>query len=328
MIEYERTSSSYILRINEKEINSAIYDLGTKYNRIAEGSNSSSLISDYYNIDEKPIDKSVVIFLTDANFVGAPDNSLIEDGKKYFESLYIHRDNETASPVIKQKLQRNPIVNLIGQVFYGRGKISSDQLLILLSYHKVANWEIDSKDIVSLLILLNRYDIAVYDKKNRLFYMKEATSIEEPIKQYYISPSTPFSNIYSMRKILRLCSGNIYWIDKHFRKEGLEIVLDGLAFEGVKSLTIISGTDNITESAKRDFQMLKQELNERAIVLSWRTIIDSSFKWHDRWIVSDDNCYNVPPVLAILRGQRADILKTDIILDICPFLEYSTDILQ
>lgn len=170
---------------------------------------------------------------------------------------------------MRQKLQRNPIVNLVGQVFYGRGKVSNDQLLILLNYHKVADWEIDSKDIVSLLILLNKYDIAVYDKKNRLFYLKEPTGIEEPIKQYYISPSTPFSNIYNMRRVLRSCSGDVYWIDKHFRKEGFEMVLDGLAYEGVKSLTIISGTDNATESAKRDYQLLKQELNERAIALSW-----------------------------------------------------------
>ena len=50
------------------------------------------------------------------------------------------------------------------------------------------------------------------------------------------------------------------------------------------------------------------------------------FKWHDCWIISDYNCYNIPPILAILRGQRADILKTEMILDVSPFLKVSIDV--
>jgi len=201
MIGYEHVPPSHIFGINEKVINSAVYDLGTKYNRISEGLILSSLVSDHYAVEEKPI------------------------------------------------------------------------------------------------------------------------------KQYYISPTTPFSNVYNMRKALRSCSGNIYWIDKHFRKEGLEIVLDGLAYEGVRSLTIISGTDNATESAKKDYLLLRQELSERSVSLAWQIITDTTFKWHDRWIVADNCCYNVPPVFAIIRGQRADILKTDVILDVMPFLEASTNII-
>lgn len=82
MIEYEHISPSYIFGINEKEVNSAIYDLGTKYDRISEGINSSLLISDHYAVDEKPINNSVVFFLTDVNFVGEPDCSLIARTEK------------------------------------------------------------------------------------------------------------------------------------------------------------------------------------------------------------------------------------------------------
>jgi len=325
MIIHPSIPPSYIFGITEKMINSSVYDLGTKYDRIFELV-LPTLVSDHYAVEEKTIDESTFNFLIASEFIDEADYFLTESGKKYFEALYIHRDGETASTIIKQKIQLNPIVNLVGQVFYGRGKISNDQLQILLNYHKVADAEVDAKNVVALLTILNKYGIVVYDKKNRLFYIKETVSAEEPICQYYISPSTPFSNIYNVRKALRSCAGDIYWIDKHFRKEGLEMALDGLAYEGVKSLTIISGSDNATESAKRDYNLLQQELSERQILLTWRIITDTTFKWHDRWIVADNYSYNVPPVLAILRGQRAEILKTNLALDVNLFLEASINI--
>lgn len=317
---------SYIFDLSEKDINAAMYDFGTKYDRISEGVSSSALISDHFCAEEKPIRNSVLYFLIDAGLIDDGDHYITESGKSYFEALYIVKDSEAAMKIIKENLLHNPIINLVGQVFYGRGKISPDQLQLLLNYHRVSEYEIISKDVVSLLILLNRYEIVVYDKRNRLFYLKEPMCIEEPIKQYYISPSTPFSNVYNIRKVFRTCLGDIYWIDKHFRKEGFEMLIDGLAYEGVRSITIISGKDNVTASAQSDYKMLKQELSERTINLSWRIIDDPSFKWHDRWIVSDNCCYNIPPVLAIIRGQRSDILKTESVLDISHFVQVSIDI--
>lgn len=97
------------------------------------------------------------------------------------------------------------------------------------------------------------------------------------------------------------------------------MLVDGLPCQGVKSVTIISGKDNLTESAKTDYINLQTELVQRQIALNWRTIDNNSFKWHDRWLVADNQCYNIPPVLAIIRGQRAEILKTKKRLDVHPF---------
>ena len=126
-----------------------------------------------------------------------------------------------------------------------------------------------------------------------------------------------------MRKVIRSCSGDIYWIDKHFRKEGFEILVDGLPYQGVSSVTIISGIEHLTASAKLDYINLQTELAQRQITLSWRTINNSNFKWHDRWLVANNQCHNIPPVLAIIRGQRAEILTTKERLDIRPFLAES-----
>lgn len=319
-------SHGYLLDISEKTINSVLYELGTKYDRIVEGLIDSTLYSERFSIKEKKIPNSLFYFLTFIEFIDDIDHYLTEDGKKYFELLYILQDAISAFELIKQKMIKHPVVNLIGQVFYGRGKITVEQLRILLNYHNIAGWEIEYKQITSLLTLLNKFNIVVYDKKNMNFYLKDPINIEVPIRQYYVTPSTPFSNIYNVRKIIRACRGKIFWIDKHFRKEGFEIILDGLAFEGVSHVTIISGTDNITQSAKYDFEALRGELNERKINVSWYVITDKTFKWHDRWIVSDNLCYNIPPILSIIRGQRADILKKDVILDINPFFQASINL--
>ena len=127
-------------------------------------------------------------------------------------------------------------------------------------------------------------------------------------------------------KVIRVCRGDAYWADKHFRKEGLEMLIDGLPYQGVKSVTIISGKDNLTASAKADCFSLQTELAQRQIVLSWRVIESSAFKWHDRWLVADNQCHNIPPVLAIIRGQRSEILSTEEQLDVQPFIAESKQV--
>jgi hypothetical protein len=179
------------------------------------------------------------------------------------------------------------------------------------------------KDINSLLTLLNKFSILTYDKKYGLFYLKEPTQSTYNVEQFYINPSTPFSNVYNIRKAIRSCRGSIYWIDKHFRKEGLEMIIDGLAYEGVNQVNIISSSENVTQSAKSDFERIKEELESHSIIINWRIIDNTSFKWHDRWIVADNICYNVPPVLAIIRGQRSDIIKENSKFDITEFINIS-----
>ena len=104
------------------------------------------------------------------------------------------------------------------------------------------------------------------------------------------------------------------------------MLIDGLPFQGVTSVTIISGTVNITASAKTDYLNLQAELSKRQITLNWRAIDNTTFKWHDRWLVADNQCHNIPPVLAIIRGQRAEILSTTERLDVHTFIAESTPV--
>lgn len=321
------SNHQYILCLNDKGIRDALYDLGTMFDCISTADGIPVFRSPRLQ-EEKAVPSGVFGFFLSAELIDGATFRLTPDGKALFELMYIHQDISNANEVLKQKLLKNPVVNLVGQVFYGRGKQSVEQLRTLLNYHSIADREIEYGEVISLLTLLNKFGVVVYDKRNKQFSVKEVACGETPIHQYYIDPSTPFSNVYNLRKVIRACRGSIFWIDKHFRKEGLEILLDGLPFEGVSSVTIISGSDNVTQSAKSDYVALKSELSNRSIQLSWRVITDNGFKWHDRWLLADNQCYNIPPVLAIIRGQRADILQTKMALDTTPFLEASTPIAE
>ena len=204
----------YLFHISEKEICSIIYDLGTAFDRI----DAYGLWSDRSH-QSKECSCFIFHFLLSLDFVDNCDHYMSHAGKAYFESLYIHQDNTTADEYLRVALLRNPVVNLLGQVFYGKGRVSVGQLRILLNYHRISEGEVVYSDVVSMLTLLNRFNIVVYDKKNKCFTVKESANADDLIIQYYINPSTPFSNIYNMRKVLRASKGNIFWIDKHFRKE-------------------------------------------------------------------------------------------------------------
>lgn len=307
----ELHNHDYLFAVTDKDIRAVLYDVGTARD---SGDHKSADMCQY---------EPVFSFLEQAGLLKEERYALSEDGKKLFELLYIFPDDVAANTRIMEILLRNPVVNLLCQSFYGRGKIGTEQLRTLLNYHGVGSKEIDYSNVVALLALLNKYGIVVYDKKNKAFTVKNVSDSVEPVSQYYVCPDTPFSNIYNMRKVIRACRGDVYWIDKHFRKEGLEMLIDGLPYQGVKSVTIISGKDNLTASAKSDYFSLQTELAQRQIVLNWRVIENSAFKWHDRWLVADNQCHNIPPVLAIIRGQRSEILSTEERLDIQPFIAES-----
>lgn len=322
----ETTNMSYLLHLSLKEVVEAIYDLATNYSLCIDV--PTSHLECNSNSDKiKTISAENVRFLEDNGIINDFYYTLSDVGKAFFELYFIHNQQSEALSLIKNMLLINPLVNLIIQVFLGRGKISIEQLRTLLNYHSIADWEIDNKEVVSLLTFLNKLQIITYDKKNRAFTVNEPEIADsKPIKQYYVTPSTPFSNIINMRKIIRACEGDIYWIDKHFRKEAFEIILDGMLIQGVSSIVVISGPENATASAKTDYALLKTELLSRSIALSWLIINDPAFKWHDRWIVADNICYNIPPVLSIIRGQRADIVQSSPPTDMQLFLDSANEI--
>lgn len=245
-------------------------------------------------------------------------------GLLVFRSMFVLKDEQTVSEQIKLDLVSHPVVSLVSQVFFGRGPISREQISTLLIHHGIV--APDGKlDLGPFLGLLSKFGIVKYNKKTASLIIESTPLTPELSQHYFVDPSTPFSNIRNLRRIVAELQGTVYWLDKHFRKEGLEVLIDSLDGQKVSSVTIVSGDQNVTASAKHDFQNARTELGNRGIVLEWRVCTDTSFlsTWHDRWLVGSNINYNIPPVLSIIRGQQSEMIRTANAPDVGSFLAAS-----
>jgi hypothetical protein len=134
---------------------------------------------------------------------------------------------------------------------------------------------------------------------------------EEP--SYLITPSEPFSNEIKMRRTLRACLDYIYWIDKFFRKSGLEWLNDEVNTQSVKMIRILLSLETVDEDLRKYFKSFKQEMKNRNVTSEMRVVTDIKLysDIHDRWIICSNKSYNVPSVDVIKRGQFSEILQTE-----------------
>jgi hypothetical protein len=271
-------------------------------------------------------DSNAVSFLNEIGLVTSDSgiNKLTKTGEQVFRHMFVLNDEQTAAQLIAQSLWAHPVVHLIGQVFFGRGSISKQQLLHLLIHHHILTADAQTADdLGTFLTLLNRFHIVRYDRKSGTFVVEPPSIPITPLTNYFVDETTPYSNILHLKKILRSLKGHVYWLDKHFRKEGLEFVVDSADGRNISSFTIVSGPDNVTSSAKTDFMRAQVELNQRNISLQWYVCNEQSFlsKWHDRWLLGDNLVYNIPPVLSLIKGQQSELLLTENRPNITKFLE-------
>lgn len=256
---------------------------------------------------------------------GDPAIKLEAKGLLVFRTWFVLNDDRTASEQIKLDLLSHPVVALVVQVFFGRGPTGRDQLSTLLVHHGIMLPDGKMDDLGPLLGLLSKFGVIKYNKRAGAFVVESTPLGLDAPQHYFVDPSTPYSNIRNLRRILSELQGTTYWLDKHFRKEGLEILIDALDGQKVSNVTIVSGDQNVTVSAKQDFQNARTELGNRGIALEWRVCTDQPFlsSWHDRWLVGSNFNYNIPPVLSIIRGQQSEMIRTTNSPDVSGFLSAS-----
>lgn len=122
-----------------------------------------------------------------------------------------------------------------------------------------------------------------------------------------IKPEEPFSNVVKLRRILRESEEFIWWADLHFHARALEELIETIDPAVVREVRILSGPANVDERAKRDFARFREEVQRKGITAEWRVLPGFA---HDRFIISKNACYNVPPVNSLLRGSYAEVLET------------------
>ncbi|MFL6328460.1 MAG: hypothetical protein ACJ71I_13405, partial [Nitrososphaeraceae archaeon] len=112
---------------------------------------------------------------------------------------------------------------------------------------------------------------------------------------------------------IKSCEYYIYWIDKYFSKEGLELLVQSLDKAKVKTVKILTSVDKADESLRRLFKDFRNEMKNNQTFCELRVIVDSKLKSsiHDRWIVSKNNSFNIPSPDVVARGQYSEVKKTD-----------------
>jgi len=170
-----------------------------------------------------------------------------------------------------------------------------------------------------ILIRLNQLEerIHLHDKKIRSIF----EVIHRPAELKLLSPEKPFSNKKVIRDIINSCNKYIYWVDKYFSKAGLDWLSDALNTAKVKIIKILMSSEKLDKRFLSLYKDLDKEFKRDGIKLELRIISDINLKAniHDRWIISEKLCYNMPSTDTIARGQYSEVKRT---INFPPFNEW------
>ncbi len=147
-----------------------------------------------------------------------------------------------------------------------------------------------------------------HDKKIRTIF----EVIHSPLDVKLLSPGKPFSNKKAIRDVISSCEKHIYWVDKYFSRAGLDWLSESLNISKVKDIRILMSSEKVDKKLLSLYKDLKKELKSDGIKCELRVISDNRLNAdiHDRWIISENLCYNIPSTDTIARGQYSEVKRT------------------
>lgn len=161
--------------------------------------------------------------------------------------------------------------------------------------------------------MLNRLNqledkVQSHDKKIRTIF----EVIHRPLDAKLLSPGKPFSNKKAIRDVIGSCEKYIYWVDKYFSRAGLDWLSESLNTSKVKSVKILMSSEKLDKRFISLYKDLRKELKSDGVKCELRVIIDNKLKSdiHDRWIISENLCYNMPSTDTVARGQYSEVKRT------------------
>lgn len=231
-------------------------------------------------------------------------------GQAYFEASFINKDAALATSIIQSAFSSYPPAEALTQKLYGVPNVDKSTVNSVLR-NLGLGLDLTDRKLGTLLVMLARFEVIRYTRSKG-----EIAVLIPPLKDgqvpatIFVSRETPFSNVMWLGRVLKQCTGHIYWLDKHFKAAGLEAIADIADGNRIKEVRILSLQlpDNSTTKILKSYQSLKSELSHRGIALEWRfidsTVIRDS---HDRWIIGSDTAYNVPDVGTVMSGNKSEM---------------------
>ncbi len=176
----------------------------------------------------------------------------------------------------------------------------------------------------------NLLDIAARaELELRVKGLQEKINKMETYKELVENAPVPLLNELKLYRIFQQSKQRIWWIDKHFSYKGLNYLKDSNLAGKVLEIRILTGKDTtIDDRFKENFLRFKTMVGQKNTMVLMRVIKDDGLlkSIHDRFIICDDNAYNVPPVGSIAARQYAEINATDRMPPFADWWEYGTDI--
>jgi len=139
----------------------------------------------------------------------------------------------------------------------------------------------------------------------------ESDSNRDKLNDQLISPERPFGNELQMETILSECDDYIYWVDKYFSIQGLNWIYEKINRERVKNIKILMSYKKVTRDLRKRFKDFRIEMEKNNIKCDFKVMNkNDESQIHDRWIITLDNCFNIPSPDVIARGQYSEIKET------------------
>jgi hypothetical protein len=238
-----------------------------------------------------------------------PDDGLTEAGQAVEDAYWVEGRPDMAKPVLREAYARTAVVQILLQGLHGRGATPITGALYLLEKHGFATGSTaDLKRLRAILSILNPFNLLKYGPKTQTVRSVTVPEEQQEPAVRVIEPDRPYSNLQQLRQTLRACKEFIVWIEPHFPRKGLEPLAEEADSTRIQRIRILSGKANADARAVADYQRFKAEMKNRGISAEWR-ILDP-IPTHDRYIVTKDAAWNVPPVNTLYKGDFSEILKT------------------
>ncbi|GAA3617756.1 hypothetical protein GCM10022223_38040 [Kineosporia mesophila] len=241
------------------------------------------------------------------------DGQLTAAGESLFKLRHVLRQNGEAELALGRLLRQLTPIQVIEQETRGLGAVPEEGVLDLLRKHRAAGRITSISDLRPTLIWLNKLQVLTYSKKFKTVRIegsdeKSPNAGEVKNMAAMISPQTPFLNVVRLRRLLRSLGGTVIWADPHFGARALEELAEETDTARVKEIRILSGNDTnvLTERSRKDFDRFSSEMALKGVQSEWR--YDSLRDWHDRWLISDAQVWNVPPVNTLFKNDYSEIL--------------------
>lgn len=137
---------------------------------------------------------------------------------------------------------------------------------------------------------------------------------EDVTISYPIEPDLPYRNRINLFKVFNCCAGYLWWLDKHFLPDGLDLLEDWCHCEtpNVTEIRILGsnkiGTRHLGR-LRRNFPAFRKELEFLGFKADIKILTNPKTpgSLHDRYIISDNIAFNVLPVGSLIRGQRGTL---------------------